>query len=158
MSIHYLKVKLVVFLKYREYFKLILANIWNIRHVSNWKSKMRSRKGYTIRKVNTSHDLQMYISRFSEIIKILLYNPKANISNLIKRIESKNYLIRDAKLAKLPLSLFLQIPLQSFDSSMFEPARQQVISYESSSIAQNHFFITEFFIVLFMVNLCQARI
>lgn len=48
-------------------------------------------KGYTVRKVKTSHGLDMYISRFGEIISILPYNPKTNISNLIKRIESTSY-------------------------------------------------------------------
>jgi len=48
-------------------------------------------KGYTVTKVNTSHGLDMYISRFGEIVSILPYKPKANISNLIKRIESMNY-------------------------------------------------------------------
>jgi hypothetical protein len=48
-------------------------------------------KGYTVTKVNTSHGLDMYISRFGEIVSILPYNPKASISNLIQRIESVNY-------------------------------------------------------------------
>lgn len=47
-------------------------------------------KGYTVRKVNTSHGLDMYISRFGEIVSILPYNSKANISSLIRRIESTN--------------------------------------------------------------------
>ncbi|WP_410508581.1 hypothetical protein RSJ42_17865 [Methanosarcina hadiensis] len=47
-------------------------------------------KGYTVTKVNTSHGLDMYISRFGEIVSILPYNPKVNISSLIKRIESIN--------------------------------------------------------------------
>lgn len=53
--------------------------------------KMIFDKGYTITKVNTSHGLDMYISRFGEIVSILPYSPKINISNLIKRIESMNY-------------------------------------------------------------------
>jgi hypothetical protein len=48
-------------------------------------------KGYTVRKVKTPHGFDMYISRFGEIVSILPYNPKANISNLIKRIESMSY-------------------------------------------------------------------
>jgi len=39
-------------------------------------------KGYTITKVNTSHGLDMYISRFGEIVSILPYSPKINISKL----------------------------------------------------------------------------
>lgn len=48
-------------------------------------------KGYTVRKIKTSHGLDMYISRFGEIVSVLPYNPGANVSNLIKRIESVNY-------------------------------------------------------------------
>ncbi len=45
-------------------------------------------KGYTVRKVNTSHGLDMYIFRFGELVSVRPYSPKFNISNLIKRIES----------------------------------------------------------------------
>ena len=50
-------------------------------------------KGYTFTKVNTSHGQDLYVSRFGQVVKVVPYNQKINLSDayintLINQIES----------------------------------------------------------------------
>lgn len=50
-------------------------------------------KGYTVRKVRTSHGTDIYLSKFGNVVKVVPCNPKKNLSNvyvnrLILQIES----------------------------------------------------------------------
>jgi hypothetical protein len=52
-------------------------------------------KGYTIKRVNTHHGSDLYVSQFGQVIKIIPCNPKTNlsgayVSNLIHQIESND--------------------------------------------------------------------
>jgi hypothetical protein len=50
-------------------------------------------KGYTARRVKTSHGTDIYLAKFGNIVKVVPCNPKKNLSyayvnNLIRQIES----------------------------------------------------------------------
>jgi len=50
-------------------------------------------KGYTFTKVNTLHGQDLYVSRFGQVVKVVPYNQKINLSDayintLINQIES----------------------------------------------------------------------
>jgi hypothetical protein len=49
-------------------------------------------KGCTFKKVKTSHGSEMYVSRFSQVVKVMQCSPQASLSNtdthnLIQQIE-----------------------------------------------------------------------
>jgi hypothetical protein len=52
-------------------------------------------KGYTIKRVKTSHGSDLYVSKFGQVVKVMPCSPKINISdsyvsNLIRKIESND--------------------------------------------------------------------
>jgi hypothetical protein len=52
-------------------------------------------KGYTFKKVKTSHGSDMYVSRFGQVVKVIPCSPQATfsgtyISSVINQIESED--------------------------------------------------------------------
>lgn len=52
-------------------------------------------KGYTFKKVKTSHGSEMYVSRFGQVVKVIPCSPQTSlpdtyVHNLIQQIESMN--------------------------------------------------------------------
>ena len=50
-------------------------------------------KGYTVRKIRTSHGHDVYVSRFGQVVKVLPCSPKMNLTDrfvrrLINQVES----------------------------------------------------------------------
>jgi hypothetical protein len=39
-------------------------------------------KGYTVRKIRTSHGTDIYLSRFGNVVKVMPYSPKKNLTDI----------------------------------------------------------------------------